>query len=623
MQPRTNPAPAGSVGITAWYAGGVASAGDTGSSPEIDGDFFGDDEGELTQAIPAVYDLRSRFTGRKEALATLERLFTAALTERTLGFAVVLGQPGMGKSRLVGELRAAGPRAHAEVRVLTGAAEEGGGPFHAVGRMLGQRFGIVPGTAVVEARERIIAGVADILPPARVTEVAHLLAHLLRVPFDDSPVVTPLLESPQQLETRTFLALRRFLAADADQRPLVLALENLELCGPETINLVNYLAAGLRAAPVMMVTTAQASLFDLHPGFGAGDVAPERIELGALGSADADELLRELLRPLGTVPDRLLVHARTLGGSPRALQELVRLLLESDCIVRGPGGGWRLDAVRLAETQLPRTYEQLVLARLAVMDPVHRRVLEMAATIGEICWMDAVLALERGETLKIDDPDGPTLAQIASSGDHSRTTVAAALTKLVEHEWLLESEPATMSGERELRFAYPILHQLVGSGVDEARRRHYHRLAAQWLELRPEGRGPAAQEDVARHLEQAGELREAAGRYRRAAEAARAAYDNERAIRLYDRALVCVGDSDHAARIHLWHDLGSVYEHIGDFEAALGAFERMLRLSWVARLQGQGRGRVQQDGPGVAAQGRSQAQPRVPRARRRAVPRGR
>ena len=126
MQPRTNPAPAGSVGITAWYAGGVASAGDTGSSPEIDGDFFGDDEGELTQAIPAVYDLRSRFTGRKEALATLERLFTAALTERTLGFAVVLGQPGMGKSRLVGEFARLARERTAEVRVLTGAAEEAG-----------------------------------------------------------------------------------------------------------------------------------------------------------------------------------------------------------------------------------------------------------------------------------------------------------------------------------------------------------------------------------------------------------------------------------------------------------------------------------------------------------------
>ncbi|MBK9031984.1 MAG: tetratricopeptide repeat protein [Myxococcales bacterium] len=558
----------------------MASA-ETGPTPEIDGDLFGDGEEELTQAIPAVYDLRSRFTGRKDALTALERLFTATIAERTLGFAVVIGQPGIGKSRLVSELARVARAKVPDVRVLVGAAEDGAGPFHAVARLLAQRFGIAPGTMIVEARERVIAGVADILQPARVTEVAHLLAHMMRVPFDDSPVVTPLLESPQQLETRTFLALRRFLAADAERRPLVLVLENLELCGAETINLVNYLAAGLQSEPVLMLTTAQASLYDLHPGFGAGEFAPERIDLGALGAADSDDLLRELLRPLGAVPDRLLAHARSLGGSPRALQELVRLLLECECIARGPGASWRLDAVRLAETQLPRTYEQLVMARLAVMAPVHRRVLEMAATVGEVCWMDAVLALERGETLRIDDPDGPTLAQIASSGDHSRTTVAAALTKLVEHEWLLESDPPTMSGERELRFAYPILHQLVSGGVDDARRRQYHRLAAQWLELRPEGRGPAAQEHVARHLEQAGELREAAGRYRRAAEAARGAYDNDRAIRLYDRALVCVGDTDHAARIHLWHDLGSVYEHIGDFEAALGAFERMLRLSWV------------------------------------------
>ncbi|MEZ4402119.1 MAG: tetratricopeptide repeat protein [Kofleriaceae bacterium] len=560
----------------------MGTVADTGPLPEIEGDLFGDVDDELTQAIPAVYDLQSRFTGRKGALDALVAVFDKAVAERTVGFAVVLGQPGIGKSRLLGELARVCRGKTPLVRVLTGAAEEAAGPYQAVARLLGQRFGIVTATPPVEARERIVAGVADVLDGTRVTEVAHLLAHLMRVPFADCPVVTPLLESPQQLESRTFLALRRFLAADAEARPTLLVLENLELCGPETINLVNYLAAGLGSVPLTLVVTAQASLYDLHPSFGAGELAPVKVELTALGVEDSDALLRELLSPLGAVPDRLLMHARSLGGSPRALQELVRLLLESDCIVRGPGSSWRLDAVRLAETELPRTYEQLVAARLGVMAPVHRRILEMAATIGEVCWMDAVLALERGETLRHDDPDGPTLTQIAQSGDHSRTTVAAALTKLVEHEWLQECDPPAVPGERELRFAYPILHSLVSAGVDDVRRRHYHRLAAQWLELRPEGRGPAAQEHVARHLEQAGELRDAALRYRRAAEAARAAYDNERAIRLYDRALSCVGAADHAARIHLWHDLGSVYEHIGDFEAALGAFERMLRLSWVA-----------------------------------------
>jgi tetratricopeptide (TPR) repeat protein len=549
--------------------------------PDLEGDLLADGDEQTQSHVLATYDLRSRFTGRGPVLDRLTAMFEAAIRDRALGFAVVVGEAGMGKSRLVGELARQCRERHPEARVVTATAEEHAPPFAVIARLLAQRFGVPRDADLVTARELIIAAVADILPPARVTEVAHLIAHLMRVPFDDSPVVGPLVEAPQQLEIRTFLALRRLLAADAEHQPLVLCLENLELTGGETINLVNYLGAGLRGAPILLVATATPGLFDRHPSFGEGEVAVERLELGPVAPAEAETMLRDLLAPLGSVPDRLVTHARGLGGSPRAIHELVRLLLESDCIVRGPSGSWRLDAVRLAETNLPRTYDQLVLARLAVMESIGRRVLEMAAVIGEVCWMDAMLALERADGLRQGDPDGPTLSQIAASGDHSRATINAALATLIEREWLVEVSPPSLAGERELRFAYPHLRVLVERQLDDARRRRYHRLIAQWLELRPEGRGAASQEQVARHLELAGDTREAASRYRRAADAARVAFYNERAIRLYDRALACVGDADLAARIHLWHDLGSVYDLIGDFEAALGAFERMLRLSWV------------------------------------------
>src|SRR6185503_16363106 len=235
----------------------------------------------------------------------------------------------------------------------------------------------------------------------------------------------------------------------------------------------------------------------------------------------------------------------------------------------------------LEKFTLPKTYEELVAARLRVMDATERRVLEMAASVGETSWLDAIIALERShQTFK--DPDGPTLSQIAASGDHSRISVVAAISKLVEREWMIEVPQSSVSGERELRFAYPNLWSIVYKSIDESRRRGYHAVVARWVELHPEGRNPAAQEEVGRHLALAGHPRDAALRYRRAAEAARAQFANERAIRLYDRALACIGDQDHSARIYLWHDLGSIYELIGDFEAALGAFERMLRLSWVA-----------------------------------------
>lgn len=555
----------------------------TERTPTFEPSDFGEGLAESTIVTVGAYDLRPRFTGRAGAIARLQELTDRAFDGGETGFAVILGEPGMGKSRIAHELTARIRAQHPQALVLAGVADENAPTYGPISRALAERFQIAPGEEAEESRAKIMAGVIEVVPAQRVPEVAHLIAHLLRVPFEDSPVVGPLLESPQRLEARLFMALKRYLTAETERRAVLLLVENLELCGSDTINFLHYLAAGMREHRLAIVGTGTAALYERHPSFGDGEVAPLRIELGALSASEAEELLRELCKSLVEVPPALVAHVRSLGGSPRAIYELVRLLLESDVIVR-EGILWRVEPRALAAMALPRTYDEIVAARLRVMDETERRVLEMAAVVGEVCWLDAILALERHGS-RTDDPDGPTLAQIAASGDHSRVRVVAAIGKLVEREWLYEDGRSAMAGERELRFAYSNLWSIVYRGIDEDRRRAYHGAAARWLELHPEGRGPAMQEEVARHLALAGELREAAGRYRRSAESARAQFQNARAIRLFDRALQCLGShetGDLAARLHIWHDLGSVYELIGDFEAALGAFERMLRLSWVA-----------------------------------------
>jgi tetratricopeptide (TPR) repeat protein len=542
---------------------------------------FGEGEGERTVITAATpYDLRPKFTGRAAAIQQLQELTDQAFEKKELAFAVVVGEPGMGKSRILGEAIARAKSRTPDTHVLQGVADENAHAYGPIARALTVRFGLQPGEDPAESRDKIQAGVAEIVQASRVTEIAHLIAHLLRVPFDDSPVTTPLLEQPQRLEARLFMALKRLLAAQAERHPVVIVVENLELCGTDTINFLQYLAAGMRDQRVAILGTATNQLWQRHAAFGEGEVPPTKIELGPLTPAESEQLLRELCKQLSEVPQRLVVHVKNLGGSPRAIHELVRLLLESDVIVR-EGYLWRLDPEKLTTMTLPKTYEELVAARLRVMEATERRVLEMAAAVGETSWLDAIIALERSNQ-PFKDPDGPTLSQIAASGDHSRLVVVAAIGKLVEREWIVEVPQSSVSGERELRFAYPNLWSIVYKSMDESRRRGYHAVVARWLELHPEGRTPSAQEEVGRHLALAGHPRDAALRYRRAAEAARSQFANERAIRLYDRALACIGDHDHSARIHLWHDLGSIYELIGDFEAALGAFERMLRLSWVA-----------------------------------------
>ncbi|MDB4952769.1 MAG: hypothetical protein JWO36_338 [Myxococcales bacterium] len=570
------PAPSGPVGVP-----DADTQIGTEPTPTFDASDFEGGEAERTMITSATpYELRSRFTGRSAAIQQLHALTEKAFEDKAMAFAVVVGEPGMGKSRILTELVARTRTAYPSLLVLSGIADENAHAYGPIARALTVRFGIISGEDPSESRDKIQAGVADVVAAQRVPEIAHLIAHLLRVPFDDSPVVTPLLDSPQRLEARLFMSIKRFLTAEAERRPVLLVVENLELCGTDTINFLQYLAAGMRDQRVAVIGTGTASLYERHAAFGDGEVAPQKVELGALLPNEAEMLLRELCRQLPDVPPRLIGHVRGLGGSPRAIHELVRLLLESDVIVR-EGMMWRLDAARMATMPLPKTYDELVGARLRVMDANERRMIEMASVVGETTWLDAIVALERGAQ-PITDPDGPTLSQIAASGDHSRLSVVAAVGKLIEREWLVEVPQSSIAGERELGFAYPNLWSIVYKGIDETKRRTYHNIVARWLELHPEGRTPAVQEEVARHLALAGEAREAATRYRRSAEAARAQYANEKAIRLYDRALLCIGDADSAARIHLWHDLGSIYEMIGDFEAALGAFERMLRLSWLS-----------------------------------------
>jgi tetratricopeptide (TPR) repeat protein len=539
-----------------------------------------DAEGVRTIAVASIYELRPRFVGRSDALTELHELTRKAYDDRDLGFAVVIGEHGMGKTRLINELAARVRTEHPTTRLLHGIADENSHAYGPVARALTARFGIAAGEEPRVSRDKLAGELAEVIDSERLTEVAHMIAYLLRVPFDDSPIVTPLLGSPQRLEARLFMALKRFLVGECDRYPLLIVIENLEQCGADTINFIHYLATSLRDHQVTIIGTATSALWDKHPSFGEGDVPPVRIEIGALSANESEDLLRELCKGVEKVPTVLTEHVRTLNGSPRSIYELVRLLLETDCIVREPMS-WAIDEAVLGRLALPATYDELVAARLDVMEPIERRILEMGATVGDTSWLDAILALERHGQM-IGDPDGPTLAQIAGSSDQTRQVVVTAIGRLVEHGWLIEVAQSSIAGERELRFANSNLWWIVYHRIAEPVRCGYHAVVARWLELHPEGLSPSAQEEVGRHLVLAGHDREAAVRYRRAAEHARAAYANQRAIELFDRALACIGGRDIGVRIQLWNELAAVYELIGNFEAALGALERMLRLSWVS-----------------------------------------
>jgi tetratricopeptide (TPR) repeat protein/ribosomal protein L40E len=537
---------------------------------------------------PALPKVRAAFVGRMEPLQRLKQLFLECREKRELKVVTLVGDPGVGKSRLALEFSRSVRAAVPDARVLAGASMGMGEPLYApIIAALSERFGIARSELPRDARLKIESAVEEVLPERLRTEVAHLLAHLMNIPAPGSHVVEPLAEVPGQLEVRTFIAARRFFEKDSEHSTLLFHFDGIERAGPESINLMLYLAEGLRNCPVFFLVTARPTLFRRHPQWGQGEFDHQRIDVDPLTSAEAESLFTELMHNRG-IPEELVIVARDrLGGSPRSIEELTRYLLEAGVVIPSMPR-WTVRPDRLASLHIPRTHEEILRARLGAVPPEERDLLEKAAAIGETFWLDAVVALLRSTAKADGDPDGPSLSEIAEVGERSRTQVSRLLARLCERGLVQACGQSTIGGELEFRFSYPPIWDLTYALIDEALRLKYHRLAAQWLELRPEGRLEEQQELAGRHLQRAGDGLAAGIRYRRAADNARSRYFNDKAINLYTRALACIGDADLPSRIHLWHDLGSVYQLKGDLESALDAFERMLRLGWVVASRSKG-----------------------------------
>ncbi len=535
----------------------------------------------LTDSLPPE---APRFIGRTQLLTELASRVEHAHTSRRLVLATITGEAGVGKTRLGAELCRICEADH-PLRVLWGTADETT-PYSAFRRLLRQRFGITDDDTVSQARTRVSDEVRALLSSTRQRELVELLLQFLGFPPDDLVLSEELdvrAENTVQLEARTFLAIRRILAADAQRAPLLLVLDDMDRAAIETVNLVLYLAAGLDASSVAILVLGRPSLYTQHPALaGVGDVAVERHALLPLEPQEASDFLKERLG-LGELDDRLAAWAaHQLGGVPRALVELARFLSETGAVK--PADGARpasIDASALQRLAMPDSLEQILAARLELLEPSERDLLEKAAAVGEVFWLDALVALVRSTALEPETPDGPSLDEINLAGDRPRPAIEASLSALQRRGFIVEQPISSIPGERELRFAYPPWWEVVSQRLQHDNQRRYHRLIAEWLELRPEGRREEAQEEIGRHLELAGLGDEAALRYRRAGDAARARYYNEKAIRLYEAAIACTSPGNVSRRILLWHDLGSVQELRGNVEAALNAFEHMLRLSWV------------------------------------------
>jgi DNA-binding CsgD family transcriptional regulator/tetratricopeptide (TPR) repeat protein len=303
--------------------------------------------------------------GREAELATLRRALEAARAGAG-GAVLVSGDAGIGKSRLVAELRA---RAQTlGCLVLQGVCFESDRalPYAALLDLLR--------TLVAHQPAEVVA--AWLLPSAR--QLVRTVPELA----DWLPGVTPAppLE-PEAEKRRLFHSVGRLFVRIATDQPLVLVVEDLQWGDDASLELLASLARGVPTLPVLLLLTyraeeAQPSLQRLLVGLERERLATDLV-LSPLGLTEVDAMMRLILDLRRPVRAELLhLVYRLTEGNPFFVEEIVRLL-PAAALMRGD-----LDAGVVARVPVPRTVQEAVQRHVDELDDAARGVLELAAVIG-------------------------------------------------------------------------------------------------------------------------------------------------------------------------------------------------------------------------------------------------
>lgn len=440
------------------------------------------------------------FVGRDRELTTLWGALRAVADRNGHGpnLVTVLGEAGMGKTRLIHEWRKRSGRAFG----------------HGSGRCrpYGERGSLAP---LADAVRQLLDDFPDIKLPGAGDDTQDRPDTEIRdggsVPGQDTSerdevgaalavLSAGLLEdgTPNPSTDDTCAALTGLLAVLARRRPVVLVLDDLQWASDPLLAMVTALAAELASSAVLFVCAARPDLIDRRSDWGGGGPRSLSLTLPGLTAAEAEAVADALTevgahwdggaRPAhagagpGTgVPPRVLESA---GGNPFYLEQLIAALAQPESGYRPDGGG-----------DVPTTLQALLGARIGALGRAERAALDIAAVVGREFTADEVTELAGGDregapggalhdaTVPMTEANPQVPGPGNASGSTPGNAVGAALSRLSQHRLV---RPADRPGSATygLRFSSGLVHEVTYQSMAKRTRAERHERAAAALSAR-------------------------------------------------------------------------------------------------------------------------------------------
>ena len=502
------------------------------------------------------------FVGRMHELELLDSLYSRVVREQRAHLVTVIGQAGVGKSRLLREiderLRAKDPAP--AIRVGHCLPYGSGVVYWALGEIVRAEASIVDTDGATDAWRKLCRYVEDLRddpapePGLQSQRMAALIGRLVGI--ESPPEATQSeAQDPERLREAFFSAVRFGIEAQARKGPMVLVFEDIHWGDHGMLDLIEHLARWVRA-PLLILCLARDEVLERRPDWGGGRRDATSIFLEPLSSDESRELVSALLPDGADAAPLVQFVAQRAGGNPFFAEEMVRRLNEE--------GADTAD-------RLPDTVHALLAARLDSLEPIERLIVQQAAVVGQTFW--------EGTLVPVADEAGADLPEVLASL-HDKDILVP-----------IPSADGGVDDEREMTFKHVLIRDVAYGMLPKAVRCRKHFQIGNYLEERAGDRSEEVANLLAEHYWRAAVLgdeaelgtEELAPVHRKAlhflevaGDAATALFSNAEAVDRYSAARGIRCPHDPAAVARIGEKQGDVALRMGHVDEAIEVWTECL-----------------------------------------------
>jgi predicted ATPase/class 3 adenylate cyclase len=516
-----------------------------------------------------VEGVQTRMVGRDREIGILQDLFSASVEGRRQ-FATIIGEPGLGKSRLLFELENWIHTQPVKVKIYRGRArlETQRIPYGLLRDLFFTALNIREDDSEAVAAQKLEQGVRKVAGAGE-EDWAPFIGHIIGFHYSDDPRIMGILDDAQQIRDLAFNGAVQFFQSALRIQPALVFLEDIHWADEGSLDFIHQLASLSPTFPLLIVCLARNTLFEFRPSWGDG-LDHLRIDLEPLSSSQSWELVSDILQRAPEIPPEIheIIVSRA-EGNPFYVEEVIKMLIDDGVILPGEDR-WRVQKDKFIAGKIPATLTGVLQARLDGLPLQERKLLDRASVAGRVFWNDLLTRMK-------ETPE-------AQEGN-LQAEIKVVLGKLQGRELVYQHEQSTFSSTPEYVFKHAVLRDVTYERLLKRLRRNYHLQVAGWLSEHSGDRGEEYAGRIGEHYERGGNLDQAIEWYYKAGKQAQQTFAPEMAKEYYQKALAISEDLSElteelrALRIELYFGLGQVLDWLGQYTEAIGVYRRLVRAA--------------------------------------------